>query len=68
MEKHKFTIPRISCGHCVATITNELKELDGVLQVNGDPQSKTIIVEAQASVSDAMIKAKLNEIGYPATS
>ena len=40
MTQHVFTVPNISCGHCVAAITNELKELDGVQQVNGDPQTE----------------------------
>ena len=27
MEKQKFTIPNISCGHCAGAITDELLEL-----------------------------------------
>ncbi len=68
MNQFTYSIPKISCGHCVATITNELKELDGVQQVNGDPQTKTITVEAQPPASEEQIKAKLVEIGYPAAS
>lgn len=66
MTQHLFTVPNISCGHCVATITNELKELDGVQQVSGDPQAKTITVDAQPPAGEEQIKAKLTEIGYPA--
>jgi copper chaperone len=68
MVQHVFTVPNISCSHCVATITNELKELDGVQQVDGDPQTKTITVEAQPLTGEEQIKAKLTEIGYPAAS
>lgn len=66
MEKYVYTIPKISCGHCVAAITNELKELDGVQQVNGDPQSKTITVEVQPPATEEEIKSRLVKIGYPA--
>jgi len=66
MAQQQFTIPNISCGHCVAAITNELTELDGVDTVNGDPQSKTITVELQAPATVEQVQAKLAEIGYPA--
>ena len=45
MEKETFSIPNISCGHCVMTIKNELKALEGVESVAGDPESKQITVE-----------------------
>jgi len=66
MEKQTFTISNISCGHCVATIQKELEEIEGVSQVNGDPQAKTIIVEWQVPASESQIETKLAEIGYPA--
>ena len=37
MEKQTFSIPNISCNHCVMTIKNELDELEGVVTVDGDP-------------------------------
>ena len=36
-----LTIPNISCGHCVMTITRETKDLPGVVKVEGDQQAKT---------------------------
>lgn len=68
MEKEIFTIPKISCGHCVATISKELKEIDGVDRVAGDPQAKSITVELQPPATASQIRAKLIEIGYPAAS
>ena len=37
MEKHVFTIPNISCGHCVMAIKNELVEIKGIATVEGNP-------------------------------
>ncbi len=68
MARYVYSIPKISCGHCVAAITNELKDLDGVQQVSGDPQSKTITIDLQPPAKEAQIKAKLQEIGYPVAS
>ena len=65
MEKRTFTVPKISCGHCVATIQNELNEIHGVTQANGDPQTKSVTVEWQPPVTASEIEARLAEIGYP---
>ena len=66
MEKEIFTIPNISCGHCVMTIKNELNELAGVQSVEGNPDSKTVTVAWETPASVDGIKNKLKEINYPA--
>ena len=64
---HKtFSIPKISCGHCVMTITRELKELKGIRTVEGNPQVKTVDVEWDAPATEAQIRATLDEINFPA--
>ena len=67
MEKRVFTVPKISCGHCVASIQKELNEIDGVTQVTGDPKTKSIKVEWQPPATASEIEARLVEIGYPAS-
>jgi copper chaperone CopZ len=66
MEKEIFTIPRISCGHCVMTINNELLEMAGVKRVEGDPAAKTITVAWEAPATRQAILSLLGEINYPA--
>jgi copper ion binding protein len=66
MEKKTFSIPNISCGHCVAAIKNELGELDGVKMVTGDPESKSIDVQWEAPITEDKIRETLKEINYPA--
>ena len=66
MEKKTFSIPNISCGHCVAAIKNELGELDGVKMVAGDPEVKSIDVEWEAPITEDKIRETLKEINYPA--
>jgi copper ion binding protein len=66
MEKQTFSIPNISCGHCVMTIKNELGEVSGVSRVDGDPESKSITVEWDEPATADKIKETLNEINYPA--
>jgi copper chaperone CopZ len=66
MSKQTFSIPNISCGHCVMSIKNELSELVGIKKVEGDPGAKTVTVEWEAPVTEEKIKATLKEINYPA--
>lgn len=65
MNKVVYQIPNISCGHCVNSIEMELSEIEGVLEVKADAESKTAVIEFQEPVSEAQLKALLQEINYP---
>lgn len=67
MEKHTFSIPNISCGHCVMSIKNELSEIEGIKAVEGDPASKTITVEWETPATLEDIRTTLKNINYPAS-
>ena len=66
MEKQTFTVPNISCGHCVMAIKNELSERDGVKTVEGNPADKSITVEFDAPMTLEGLRSTLEEINYPA--
>jgi len=66
MRKKRFSVPNISCTHCVRTIENELSEIDGVLSVKGDAREKCVSVSWDDPATEQNIKARLSEIGYPA--
>lgn len=61
-----YSIPRISCGHCVHTITMEVKELPGVVSVTADQLAKEVIITFEPPATEEKIKALLAEINYPA--
>ena len=66
MERKTFSVPKISCGHCVMTIRKELESLAGVTRVDGNPQTKTLVVEWQAPATEVEIRCTLTEINFPA--
>lgn len=66
MESKKFSIPNISCGHCVMNIKRELTDMEGVKKVEGDPGKKEITVSWEAPATLDKIKATLKELSYPA--
>lgn len=61
----KFTVPDMTCGHCVASLTKAVRTLDPAAEVKADLASKTLTVET-ASSATAVARA-LEEAGYPNT-
>ncbi len=66
MKTVTYTIPNISCMHCVHTIKTELSDLAGVQEVNADVASKQATIKFDAPATEAKIKETLAEINYPA--
>lgn len=65
MEK-QYTVPNISCGHCVATIERELGFVEGVEAVSADQATKQVNVKVSEPRVLAVVESTLEEIGYPA--
>ncbi len=60
-----FSIPNISCNHCVHTIQTEVADLEGVQRVDADLNAKIVKVEFQTPASEELIVHLLKEINYP---
>lgn len=60
-----YSIPNISCGHCVHTIQSEVAELAGVQSVKADQASRTAVIVFDTPATEEAIKALLAEINYP---
>jgi len=65
MDSKEFSVPNISCAHCVMTIKRELSALPGVLQVEGNAESKKVQVSWQEPATWESITSLLTEINYP---
>ncbi len=60
-----YSVPNISCGHCVHTITTELKELAGIEEVKASLDSKQVVVRFEAPATSQAIETLLTQINYP---
>jgi copper chaperone CopZ len=60
-----YSVPNISCGHCVHTIQTELADVAGVKTVKADAATKKVEITFDAPASEEKIKATLVEIDYP---
>lgn len=61
-----YSVPNISCGHCVRTIQNEVSDLAGVKSVRADADTKAVEIVFEAPATEDQIKQLLAEINYPA--
>jgi copper chaperone len=66
MTTKTYHVPAISCGHCVATIERELKQLEGVLSVKAEQNPQQVTVQVADDNMLPEIERTLLEIGYPA--
>ena len=65
MTVKTYSVPNISCHHCVNTIERELKDVAGVTSVKGNVSTKAVMVEVVDADRLAGVEATLVEIGYP---
>ena len=67
----KIVVTGMTCGHCVASVTEELKEVDGVLEVRVEDLVKggdtDVFVESDGPLDLAAARAAVEEAGYTAS-
>jgi len=66
MESKTFSIPNISCNHCIMTIKNELSENEGLMILEGNAEKKEVKIDWESPFSEEKIREILIEINYPA--
>ena len=64
-ESITYTVSGMSCGHCKASVTEELSEVEGVEAVNVDLDTKLVVVTG-SGLDDAALRAAIEEAGYQA--
>ena len=66
MTTRTYSVPQVSCGHCVNAITSEVTKLSDVTDVTVDIATKTVTVVGDAAETD--IVAAIDEAGYTVAS
>ncbi|MEU6133345.1 heavy-metal-associated domain-containing protein [Nocardioides sp. NPDC047086] len=64
MSTQNFTVVGMTCGHCVASVTEEVTEIAGVSDVDVDLASGNVTITASEPISDDAIRAAVEEAGY----
>lgn len=65
MQTITYSVPNISCGHCVHTIQSELAEIAGVQKVTANSETKKVEITFESPVTEVTLKETLASINYP---
>ena len=65
MGTRTYSVPDISCDHCVSAITGAVTPLDGVAKVDVDLEAKQVTVDGG---DDTAIRAAIDDAGYDVAS
>ncbi|MEE1771267.1 heavy-metal-associated domain-containing protein [Streptomyces sp. JV185] len=63
MSENRYHVTGMTCGHCVASVTEEVAEVPGVSEVEVDLPGGTVLVRGEA-LDDSGIRAAIAEAGY----
>lgn len=64
MTTTTYQVNGMTCGHCVASVTEEVSALAGVTGVDVDLPSGRVEVTSDAPLDDAAVVAAVTEAGY----
>jgi copper chaperone len=64
MSTATYTVTGMTCGHCVASVTEEVSQVPGVTTVDVDLESGGLTVTSEAPVDEAAVRAAVEEAGY----
>lgn len=65
--REDFLVTGMTCGHCVASVTEELSALDGVASVSVALEAggtSVVTVESAAALEPDAVRAAVEEAGY----
>jgi copper chaperone len=66
-NERAYSVPGVSCEHCVGSVTEEVERVPGVESVVVDLERKRVTVRGE-SVDDSAVRAAIDEAGYDVAS
>jgi copper chaperone CopZ len=64
MSTTTYTVTGMTCGHCVASVTEEISEIAGVTDVAVELSTGAVTVTSTEPVNDADVRTAVEEAGY----
>ena len=59
-----YTVTGMTCGHCVASVTEEVQEIPGVENVDVVLETGALTVTSAEPVDDAAVRTAVEDAGY----
>ena len=63
-DTRQYTVTGMTCGHCVASVTEEVQEVPGVEDVAVVLETGYLTVTSNQPVDEGAIRAAVEEAGY----
>ena len=63
-DTQTFTVTGMTCGHCVASVTEEISEIPGVGSVDVVLDSGAVTVTSSQPLDQQAVRAAVEEAGY----
>ena len=64
MTTETYTVTGMTCGHCAASVTEELTELAGVETVDVGVETGAVTVTSATPLDESAVRAAVEEAGY----
>jgi len=64
MTTRTWTVTGMTCGHCVASVTEEVQEIPGVTAVDVVLESGAVTVTSEQPIADDTVREAVEEAGY----
>jgi copper chaperone len=65
MSDLQYSVPGMTCDHCVSSVTEEVEKVDGVTNVNVNLDTKVVTISG-GDLDDAQLREAIKEAGYDA--
>jgi len=59
-----YTVTGMTCGHCVASVTEEVQEIPGVENVEIVLETGAVTITSAEPIDDAAVRSAVEEAGY----
>ena len=59
-----YTVTGMTCGHCTASVTEEVQEIPGVEDVDVVLETGAVTITSAEPIDETAVKAAVEEAGY----
>jgi copper chaperone CopZ len=59
-----YTVTGMTCGHCVASVTEEVQEIPGVENVDVVLETGVVTITSAEPLDDTAVRSAVEEAGY----
>ncbi len=65
LEQKDFRVTGMSCSHCKSRVSDAVKQIDGVIEVNVFLENKNVVIQFDKTKTNiAALTAAINAAGY----